>query len=321
MDLVSVIVPVYNVEKYLSICIKSIIGQTYSNLQIILIDDGSPDKSADICDDWSKKDSRITVIHKKNGGLSDARNVGIAHAKGDYVCFVDSDDILAPDYISSLYNAIIKFNVKLSVCDIQCFRDNEINKFVVKEHNIHVFTSEQALADIIHGGKEIRAIACNKMYGKEILQNECFVYGKHHEDEFFTYRIIDKTEKIAYVDAPLYFYRQHEGSIMSTFTIKRLDALEAYLERMQLLKEKYPRLYVEDKISFCISCVGYYRLALKKNNKEMRLVKNKIKALRKNVSFTRQELRRCSLFEKVYIFGSRFFMQIFCTLIQIFRGN
>ena len=125
MDLVSVIVPVYNVQKYLTMCLESISKQTYHNLQIILIDDGSSDASSQICDDWANKDNRIEVIHKINGGLSDARNVGLTCVKGQFICFVDSDDVLDSHYIEWLYDSIKTNKAKVAACDVCCFYDED----------------------------------------------------------------------------------------------------------------------------------------------------------------------------------------------------
>lgn len=320
MDLITVIVPVYNVQSYLAKCLESIVKQTYNNLQIILVDDGSPDDCPRICDEWAKKDKRIEVIHKINGGLSDARNVGLRNAKGSYICFVDSDDILDEHYIEWLYEAIYDNDAKMAVCDIECFNDGDL----IKKSNIkppyRIYSPEEALKQILQG-TGIRAIACNKLYSSDILDGEKFVYGKHHEDEFFTYRIVDKADKIAFLPVPLYYYRQHPGSITATFSIKRLDALEAYLERLEFLKNKYPSLYKSEKVSFCVSCVSYNRVAQKIKSPERESIENKLIKLRKQIHFTSKELISYSLRNSLYIIGSRYFLHLYCCILNIFRGN
>ncbi len=320
MDLITIIVPVYNVQSYLTICLESIVKQTYNYLQIILVDDGSPDDCPYICDEWEKKDKRIKVIHKTNGGLSDARNVGLNYAKGRFICFVDSDDILDRHYIEWLYEAICVSNAKMAACDIECFYDGDLIKKSGTRPPYKVYSSEEALNQILHG-VGIRAIACNKLYRTDILDGEKFVYGKHHEDEFFTYRIVDKAEKIAFVPAQLYYYRQHPGSITASFSIKRLDALEAFLERLEFLKNKYPRLYKSDKITFCVSCVSYYRMALENKSSEIRSIEKKIVKLRKQIHFTPIELFMCTVKDSLYVLGSRYFLHLFCCVLNIFRGK
>lgn len=320
MDLITVIVPVYNVQLYLEVCLESIVKQTYNYLQIILVDDGSPDDCPHICDEWGKRDKRIEVIHKTNGGLSDARNVGLNYAKGHFICFVDSDDILDKHYIEWLHEAICTSNTKMAACDIQCFYDGDIIKTLNTKQSYKVYSSEEALNQILHG-EGVRAIACNKLYSADILRGEKFVYGKQHEDEFFTYRIIDKAEKLAFIPAQLYYYRQHPGSITSSFSIKSLDALEAFLERLEFLKNKYPHLYKNDKIALCVLCVSYYRMALEEKSSEIRLVEKKIIELRKQIHFTPIELLGCSAKESLYVWGSRYFLHLFCRILNIFRGK
>ena len=319
MDLISIIVPIYNVQKYLPECLKSIVEQIYSNLQIILVDDGSPDLSPQICDEWALKDKRIEVIHKPNGGLSDARNCGLKYVTGNYVCFIDSDDVLNPDYVKWLHDAITENHVLLAACDIACFYDEDSIDFQVKNKSFQIYSAESALDQILNG-VGIRAIACNKMYKTDILKGETFVCGKHHEDEFFTYRIIDKAKEIVFVEAPLYFYRQRAGSIMTSFSIKRLDALEAFLQRLKLLEKKYPNLYRKDKAAFCVACVSYYRYAKNASCRQMSDVEKRIKKLRRQIVFTLPELLSYSFKYQIYIIGS-LFPKWACRVLKLIRGK
>lgn len=318
MDLISIIVPVYNVESYLPECLESIAKQTYKNLQIILVDDGSKDLSPIICDEWAKKDIRVKVIHKVNGGLSDARNEGLKNAVGEYVCFVDSDDILNPDFVKLLYDAIIQCNTPISACKIQCFFDGDIPNFEDVENQLRLLSAEEALEQILDGNG-VSASACNKMYTADLLKGESFVYGKHHEDEFFTYRIIDRAEQIAYTNSALYYYRQRAGSIMTSFSIKRLDALEAFLERLMLLYNKYPNLYKKDKAAFCVACVSYYKYALAGACEQIDYVEKKIKQLRRKIKFSFTELLAYSFKSQIYIVGS-LFPKLTCKAMQLIRG-
>lgn len=237
---ISVIVPIYNVEKYLDKCINSIVLQTYKNIEILLIDDGSTDKSFYICEKWKKKDYRINVIHKSNGGLSDARNYGLNIASGEYVCFIDSDDYIEKDYIEKLYKILIKNKVRVSQCGI-----NYINEKDKKLKQIGYKTN------IVLNGREIIKDSCNKhfienevvwnrLYDIKIFENLRFPKGKVHEDEYITYKILYNEDKIAITAECLYNYRQSNNSIMrSNYSIKKfMDFSEAYKEKIIYFKER-----------------------------------------------------------------------------------
>lgn len=322
MDLISIIVPIYKVEAYLEDCIKSIVAQTYQNLEIILVDDGSPDNCGTICDRWIQKDKRIKVLHKNNGGLSAARNSGMSIAAGKYICFVDSDDIIDIHYVEWMYLAAKKNGVKLVACEISCFFDGDL---IESEKNdvahIKVSTSKEAMEDIIYG-RGFRAIACNKLYDAQLIKTEQFVVGKYHEDEYYTYRIIDKAGEVAFLSNSLYYYRQRKGSIMTTFSARHIDVLEAYIERLKLLESKYPELYIIDKKSFCVSCVAYFRLAIKYRSKEIHNIRRRIKEYRRRLRFTIKEVKNYSLRDLVYIIGSRYALSIFCHVLNFtMRGT
>lgn len=299
--LISVIVPIYNVEAYLDRCVESIVNQTYKNLEIILVDDGSPDKCPQMCDNWADKDNRIKVIHKENGGLSDARNAGMKIASGEYICFVDSDDLVALTFVEQLYNAITDKNANIVACDVLCFKnEKEIVENDLNQISTNSFTPEQALSQLIKG-KGVRAVAWNKLYKREIIQDEQFEVGKLHEDEFYTYRLIDKCQKVVYVNCKLYYYRQREGSIMAVQSEKHIDTLEAGLYRLQLLKKKYPDLFLVDRVTFCIGCLNYYRLAQEKKFSNNKSAKSRIIGYRKQVKCSLSELKKYCFKDKMYI--------------------
>ena len=197
----SIIVPVYKVEKQLEQCIRSILNQSFTNFELILVDDGSPDKCGEICDEYEKKDKRIKVIHKKNGGLSDARNAGLDIAKGKYIGFVDSDDIIHPEMYERMYNFINKYNVDIVQCKFKKFKSIEdINKLSnINNTNIEYYTSKEAIMDMIDNNK-INVNTWNKLYKRELFENERFPKGKIHEDEFLTYKLIYKSNKVAYIN-------------------------------------------------------------------------------------------------------------------------
>lgn len=316
MELISVIVPVYKVEKYLDRCVDSIVNQVYKNLEIILVDDGSPDNCPAMCDTWAQKDSRIKVIHKENGGLSDARNAGMTMATGEYIAFVDSDDWVHPEYLSLLHRAAKNFKVSMTACDYLMTTDDEVIVSVgeqrFEKHNV-----EQAL-EMLTQNRGYRAVAWNKLYHRSLLEGEAYPLGRYHEDEFFTYRIMDKAVEMAYVDTPLYFYLQRSESIMQTVSIKHLDALDAYLERLELFKEKYPKLYRSDKVNFCITCVNNYAEALKTRPTDFGIYDRRIRACRKQVKVSFSEFMELPMMRKAYVMGGRI-PYLFCSVLNVLR--
>lgn len=236
--LISVIVPVYQVAPYLKHCIESIINQTYHNLEILLVDDGSTDGSGEICDEYADKDSRIKVIHQENRGLSEARNRGIDTAKGKYVSFVDSDDWIDERFIKTMYEISVETG-----CDIvQCGLWNAINDCLCGDRWEGRYTIYSARSFNIASYTLLSwkcNVACNKLYKVELFDEIRYPAGKIHEDEFTTYKLIWKAESIAVINTKLYFYRRRTDSIMSRpYSLKRLDAGEAYREREKFYKER-----------------------------------------------------------------------------------
>ena len=239
-DLISVIVPIYNVEKYLSQCIDSIINQTYKNIEIILVDDGSPDSCDEICDEYAKKDDRIKVIHKENGGLSDARNHGIDLATGKYIAFVDSDDYINEQYLEKLYNAIIDNNTQVSQCNFIIVEDNK-NEILKRGYtgNIKTKSGYNMIKEISTKKCWENIIICNKLYSAKLFNDIRFPVGKIHEDEFVTPKILYNVDNIAIVKEYLYNYRKNQNSITGkNFKIERLDVLEAYEERLYFFEQR-----------------------------------------------------------------------------------
>ena len=216
--LVSIIIPVYDVEPYLSEALDSVIGQTYKNLEILIIDDGSTDRSGVICDEYASKDARISVFHQKNRGLSTARNVGLDHMSGDVVAFLDSDDAYEDVYIEKLLNAMLDADANLAVCKYTVHRTTG----KMKRHGEPVIPSGpsgiynhcyglRALADEV-----INVSVWNKLYQRELWQDTRFPDGYTYEDIDTSFRIFDLCNTIVVLDDPLYFYRKRPGSITDT---------------------------------------------------------------------------------------------------------
>lgn len=256
--LISVIVPIYNVEKYLKNCLDSILNQTYKNLEIILCDDGSTDTCPKICDEYAKKDSRIKVIHKKNGGLSDARNAGLEIATGEYITFVDSDDFLFSDMIEILYKLCEKYKAEFSMC--QCVHCKEsdmilsVQKPINPIENEEVFEKNEKMEAYLLSRK-IDTVAWKKMYERNLFKNLRFPKGKLHEDTFIMHLLIDRANRVAITNAYGYVYRINSQSIMnSSFSVKRLASIEAHIVKKDFIEKKYPELYVEACAELIYAC-------------------------------------------------------------------
>ena len=234
--LISVVIPVFNVEKYLEKCVDSVLVQSYDNFEVILIDDGSTDSSGKICDRYAEKDSRISVYHKLNGGLSDARNYGVAHANGDLISFIDSDDYVTADYLDYLWYLMDKYH-----CDISCAAPKSVYDGAVaflKEDNI-----KEAKLDT---GRALERICCvsfgawARLYKKQILLKHPFPVGKLYEDIATVYKLIDECEEVAFSDKQVYVWLQREGSITHAgINERQLDIFWALDELYDFMCKSY----------------------------------------------------------------------------------
>lgn len=240
-DLISVVIPVYKVEKYLNKCIDSVINQTYTNLEIILVDDGSPDNCGKICDEYAKNDKRISVIHKKNGGLSDARNAGIDIAKGIYITFIDSDDYVESNYIEILYNSITKNNTDMAISSHKVIYENGTILDKATEEN-SISKPKEVLKRILYDdGIDLSAWA--KLYKTELFENIRYPKNRLFEDAATTYKLIDKCNEISIVSKSTYNYIIRNNSITNnSFTIKKMDLIMSTEEMCGYIKNKYPEL-------------------------------------------------------------------------------
>lgn len=257
IDLISIIIPVYNVENYLENCIKSVIQQTYKKLEIILVDDGSTDKSGSICDEYKKMDKRIKAIHKINGGLSDARNCGIDIASGKYITFIDSDDYIDTNYIEYLYKLISVNDADLASCTYK-FVDEKNNIISKSEKDSQVETVEtKDKMKSFFRNKNFDTTAWGKLYKAELFINSDIRYpiGKYHEDVFTTYLLVDKAKRIVIGNEQLYNYRITPGSItQANFSVKHLDAIEGNEIRRDFIIKNYPECIKEASAGIIYSC-------------------------------------------------------------------
>lgn len=235
--LVSVIVPIYKVEEYLEECLISITEQTYHNLDIILVDDGSPDRCPEICNLWADRDERCRVIHKENGGLSDARNAGLDTAKGDYICFVDSDDWIRSDMIEIMLKAAVCNNADICACGIM---DVYSTRRVERKTLFFKGGPEEILARL-YNETQYPVSAWNKLYKRKCWESLRFPKGRICEDAFTTYLLIDQADCIIQIPEVLYYYRIRDNSIMtSPFSEKKMDEEEAWRCNYLFMQEHYP---------------------------------------------------------------------------------
>lgn len=258
--LISIIVPCYKVEKYLSKCIESVIAQTYQNLEIILVDDGSPDNCGKICDEYADKDSRIKVIHKPNGGLSDARNVALDVAKGDYITFIDSDDTVSADHVETLYRLVEKYQCKLSVGQWQMYKEG--TPLIVKQSKKKeiLYNSPKEAVTAMYYQEEFDNAACVKLYHRSIFDGIRFPKGLVFEDDYTVYRLLFKSDKVAYSNHITYHYLLRADSIEGVaFSNKKMNSALAVFKSMEeehfdLISQVLPA-YRSRYLSFCMHLI------------------------------------------------------------------
>lgn len=243
--MVSVIVPVYNVKPYLEECLDSILQQSYTQMEIILIDDGSTDGSGAICDSYLQKDNRFQVIHQQNQGLSAARNRGIECAAGDYLCFVDSDDYLYPNSIEILLRLCVENEADMSICTFDLLTNETKHCLQAAERispSVEVFCGNQKMEAYLRQ-KKINTAAWGKMYAAKLFRELRFPVGKLYEDVYILHHILHAAERIAYLPKSIYVYRNRPGSITnSAFTLQSLDRLEASEQLFDFTVTHYPAL-------------------------------------------------------------------------------
>lgn len=244
-NLISVIVPIYNTEKYLEKCITSILDQSYHNLEVILINDGSTDNSEEICNRFQEIDKRIIVKYQENSGVSVARNQGLKIAKGDFISFVDSDDYLHPEMLERLWNYLKEYNADIAMCDFFKVFDGKLIEQCYEKNIVKQLDSVQALKRLFGSSLEQAVVVTNKLLMKELLSDIRFPAGKIHEDTFTTYKLYYKAKKIIYTNEKLYYRIRRVDSIIGKgFNIKSLDVLDAHAERTDFFrKHNLPDLY------------------------------------------------------------------------------
>ena len=261
--LISVIVPVFKVERYLDKCVRSIVEQTYTNLEIILVDDGSPDNCPAMCDAWAKKDNRIKVIHKANGGLSDARNAGMAAATGELIGFVDSDDYVAPEMYERLARSMLRDGSDIAACAVEMVWEDGSQSRLLTVHKDLILEKHEAQKALLEE-TDIKQPVWYKLYRRSVIEGIQFEVGKYHEDVFWSYQAVGNAGKVSIIDYIGYFYLQRTGSIMGDgYSLKRLDAVEAVERRYAYLAENFPELEKEARVGMLGTCMYHGQMALR----------------------------------------------------------
>lgn len=264
MPEISVIVPVYKVEKYIRRCVESILCQTYSDFELWLVDDGSPDNSGIICDEYAEKDRRVKVIHKDNGGLSDARNAALDAMQGKYVFFVDSDDWISRDALESTYLAIKRTGAKVATGNIVSVYENGRKKELYSPTKAEkILNGEEVLTTLL------RPNACNRLYAAELFRNLRYPVGRLYEDVFVYHRILEQIDSMVLTGVDSYYYFVRDGSIMNmAYNIKFTDIVDAVYERAKWLDSIGQRVLSDETRLFVYSQVAVAYAHLNKKNEE-----------------------------------------------------
>lgn len=288
---ISIIVPVYKVEQYLERCVNSLINQTYKNIEIILVDDGSPDQCPKMCDDYASEDSRIKVIHKKNGGLSDARNAGLDAAIGEYIAFVDSDDWVEPDFIEQLYVNAKKENADISIIGCTLVWDDGRRKPVSNDKGYYVFDNEKAIREML-AQRKFGCMVCQKMYRKQIFDTVRFPVGKLYEDVAVSMPTFLRARKVVVSENQGYNYYQRDDSIVnSKFDERKLFFLEC-CQNIIKYSDRYDKIYDTEAHVFYLRALMMFALTLYQSSENEK----------KNTEYIEQEIKK----NKKYIWNNMY---------------
>lgn len=312
-DKISVIIPIYNVENYLRRCVDSVLNQTYKNIEIILVDDGSSDNSGKICNGYEKKDKRIKVVHKKNGGLSEARNHGLKIATGHYIGFVDADDFIETDMYEILLNKLLTHDADIVECRYKVIGGKK-NNFAYDSEIVHIFNTKSALKELILS-RRLKTTVCNKLYKKEIIENIIFPLNKFNEDVSWTYKVFANSEKIISIDISKYNYFNRQDSIRASLKyLSKIDWFYAFKERLEFIDRNYNSiLNLAQKLFFIHIIKEYRKIQLnnyldrdKKNRRFMRdYIKKNYKTLLRNPLFGHKSKTLMRIFRIMPAFGCK----------------
>ncbi len=285
---ISIIVPVYKVEAFLERCVRSVTAQTFSDIEILLVDDGSPDACGEICEALAKEDGRIRVFHKKNGGLSDARNYGIAHATAPLLGFVDSDDFIAPDMYECLYRNLTEYNADVAICGSWCVYNGQIPTNT-RASRPELLSAEQAAERILSPGGP-GMYAWNKLYKREIFDTIRYPVGRYYEDTYIILEVLLRCRRVVVDRRPGYCYYQNPKSIThAEFQPQHYDVLRGAEHNLELLKKHFPRLVAVGELRMFVA----HKEILSVMAKSPKAVRRKYRTERRKLAaFVRKNLRK-----------------------------
>ena len=318
-EMISMIVPVYNVEKYLSECIDSLIFQTYSNIEIILVNDGSTDNSGEICDNYSKIDNRIKVIHKENGGLSDARNEGLKNISGKLVMFIDSDDYIDKNLVYTLYKNLIKEQADISISAYSILLKNKTKDICTS--NTYLTLNSKESIDYMYRLKYYSPMINSKLFRFELFDDIYFPVGKLCEDQYTLYKLLYRAKKIVFDSNVKYYYRQRKSSIINNKIYKTNDCIESTKQIMDFVKEKFNEDIESVTLNHVLLTLFYYNALIKhkiyfsKHNKEISSIIKKYKELIKKTNIL-SNIKKAQIYLFLYF---RPFYIIFYKIYTFFR--
>lgn len=294
-ELISIVVPIYNVEQYLRKCIDSILDQSYKNLEIILVDDGSPDSSGKICDEYAKEDIRVRVIHQENTGLSGARNAGLEIANGKYISFIDSDDWIDSKFIETLYHDMKENNAQIAApgfClayeDGSYVNDSKVDKLTI-------YNTQEALETFLFNGYLTPCVA-SKLWDIELWSDVRCPRGKLYEDQYTTYKLLDKTKRITFDPSVKYYYFKRNGSIgHSDFNKKTYDLLDGIKEEYHFITEKYPETTDTMKVARAFWELVFVNMMINSNAVD----KDAVNSIRQRTRSALKEICNCAYIDRV----------------------
>lgn len=318
MNVVSVIVPIYQANKYIGKCIQSILNQSYSKLEIILVDDGSTDGSYEICATYAEKDSRIILVHTDNHGGAHARNIGLKLATGKYISFVDADDYLEEDFIRVMVCNIEQFGADIVETAYYYVEEEKKEEKEILKSYINELDAVQAMKMHIED-RICRQIVWNKLYKRVLVRDILFVEDKTIDDEFWTYQVIGKATKIIHISQPLYNYVRHDSSIMhKRYNLKRLQALEAQQLRLKFIRENYVELVSCAEYMMYFACMYHMQMSLKYLDDirtPSRIIAEIVKKEFPNISF----IRGLSIEKKMWVILSRISFITVCRIRNVLK--
>ena len=267
---VSIVVPIYKVEKYLRRCVDSIINQTYRNLEIILVDDGSPDKCGQIIDEYKEKDSRIISLHKKNGGLSDARNYGMKYVTGEYIFFLDSDDYIKSETIETLINLSLKYQADIVQGGFYYKYENYLlydDRYYNEDSDPIILDNKELMYELIVN-ERVKNFAWGKLYKTDLIKDLLFEKGVLFEDVFWAHNVMSRVKKYVICHKPLTYYVQREDSIVANYSVRNLDIIKGMKVRHKFIEENYSEFINESYTLLLKTMFMHYNLLMKNKSKD-----------------------------------------------------